>query len=448
MDVFELNIDGLVGPTHHYAGLSQGNLASTANALTPASPRSAALQGIAKMRFLYESGIPQAVLPPHQRPNLSLLSQLGFSGSVSKQLSQAKKQAPELLSAVYSASSMWAANAATVTASIDTADHQVHFTAANLNFNLHRHQEAPFTQKLLKTIFHNSHFFKHHDMLPSSSDTGDEGAANHNKLCESHSSPAIYLYVYGKQALSKKTNKPQPKKYPARQTLEACNILARSHLLNEQQTIFACQNPEVIDKGVFHNDVISVANESLFLLHEFAFYKQNVVINELKDKARFPLKIIEIANKDMSVEDAVKSYFFNSQLISIPDTKEMLLISPRECEQQENIKTIIDQLIEDNTNPICKVKYLDLKQSMRNGGGPACLRLRVPLNQNELKAMHSGVLINESLLTALEQWVNRHYRDELVADDLDDPKFIDEIYCALDELTAILKLGSIYPFQL
>ncbi|MDX2347040.1 MAG: N-succinylarginine dihydrolase, partial [Legionella sp.] len=32
--VYELNLDGLVGPTHHYAGLAYGNTASLAHANT------------------------------------------------------------------------------------------------------------------------------------------------------------------------------------------------------------------------------------------------------------------------------------------------------------------------------------------------------------------------------------------------------------------------------
>lgn len=445
MKVFELNLDGLVGPTHHYAGLSLGNIASAKNAASPSNPQAAALQGIEKMRLLHSMGLKQGLIPPHQRPNLNLLHQLGFKGSPKEQIIKASKQAPELLSAVYSASNMWTANAATVSASSDTADRRVHFTAANLVSNLHRHQEADFSKTVLERIFNNADYFHHHPILPRSTITGDEGAANHNRLCNSHADIGINLFVYGKKALG--ANGPSPKLYPARQTREASEAIARSHQLASERVVFACQNPDAIDQGVFHNDVISVANEQVFLVHQEAFYEQAKLLAELKNKADFPLNIIELSSQQFSVKDAVDTYFFNSQLISLPTTKQMILVAPFECEHHQPVKEAIDGLVSDATNPINAVYYRDLKQSMRNGGGPACLRLRVPLNETELQAMHQGVLVSDDLLNTLDNWVRRHYRTELLASDLADPALIDEVLAALDELSSILKLGSIYPFQ-
>ncbi|WED44495.1 N-succinylarginine dihydrolase [Legionella cardiaca] len=449
MAVFELNLDGLVGPTHHYAGLSAGNLASTTNALSLSNPQAAALQGLAKMRLLHEAGIKQALLPPHQRPNLHLLYQLGFKGSPAQQIQSVYRHAPELLSACYSASSMWAANAATVSASVDTIDNRIHFTAANLISNLHRHQEADFSYYLLKRLFQDSNYFQHHIPLPRTTIIGDEGAANHNRLCANHESPAINLFVYGRRALGGH-NDTGPSKYPARQTLEASQAITRNHLLKPEQVVFACQNPIAIDQGVFHNDVIGVANESVLLIHEDAFINQAEILQELKEKANFPLNIIEIKREQLSITEAVSTYLFNSQLITLPNQggkKLMVLIAPAECEQNYYAKSVIDKLIADDSNPIKTVHYLDLKQSMRNGGGPACLRLRVPLNEIELQAMHQSILINEKLLANLEAWVTRHYRTQLHVDDLADPLFMNECLTALDELSRLLALDSLYPFQ-
>lgn len=437
MTVYELNMDGLVGPTHHYAGLAAGNIASTSNALSASNPQAAARQGLDKMRLLHNLGLKQGIMPPHQRPNLALLRQLGFDSTAAAQSS------PELLSACYSASSMWAANAATVSPSSDTADNKVHFTAANLVSNLHRHQEADFSKKLLQYIFSDSNYFNHHPVLPRSSVTGDEGAANHNRLCHNHTERGIHLFVYGKKALGKDNE--GPVKYPARQTREASEAIVRNHLLDDRQVIFARQNPLAIDQGVFHNDVISVANESLFLVHEQAFYNQAAVLHELRIKAEFPLTIIEITEDQLSIQDAVSSYLFNSQIISLAN--DMLLIAPIECQNNPRVTACIDSLISSPSNPINTVHYLDLKQSMRNGGGPACLRLRIPLKEQELSAMHQGVLVTNQLLDVLDQWVLKHYRTELAVADLIDPHLITENFQALDELTQILKLGSIYPFQ-
>jgi succinylarginine dihydrolase len=446
VQVYELNIDGLVGPTHHYAGLSAGNLASTSNALRGSNPQEAARQGLEKMRLLHNLGLKQALFPPHQRPNLHLLYQLGFTGTSFQQVSKAFSVAPELLSAAYSASSMWAANAATVSASADCKDNRVHFTAANLISNLHRHQEADFSKQLLQYLFKDETHFKHHPVLPKSLVTGDEGAANHSRLCASHSQSGINFFVYGKQALNLKTSPEAPVKYPARQTLEASRSIARAHCLNSQQVVFACQNPAAIDQGVFHNDVIAVANESVLLVHEQAFKNQKHVLRELQDKATFELNIIEISTRRLTVADAVATYLFNSQLLSLPDGS-MALIAPIECETNAQVKTLIDEIISDSHNPIKQAYYLNLKQSMRNGGGPACLRLRVPLNENELKAMHQGILITDALLDKLDKWVVRHYRTHLHANDLADSALIDETFLALDELSRLLDLGSIYPFQ-
>ena len=445
MSIYELNIDGLVGPTHNYAGLAAGNVASINNALSSSNPQAAALQGLEKMRLLLSMGLKQGIIPPHQRPNLHLLDQLGFHGRPEEQIGKAFKVAPELLNACYSASSMWTANAATVSASTDTQDKKVHFTAANLVSNLHRHHEADFSQQILVHLFANPNYFMHHLILPKSTVTSDEGAANHNRLAKSHNDPGLNFFIYGKKAMS--ANSIGPKLYPARQTREASEAVARNHLLDPSKLVFACQNPNAIDKGIFHNDVISVANEFVYLIHEEALHEQTGVIEELRNKADFPLTVIEIKSAQMSLEEAVQTYFFNSQLITLPNTKEMILIAPIECQNHERIKTCIDELIRDNSNPISKIYYLDLKQSMRNGGGPACLRLRVPLNEIELAAMHQGVIVNNTLLDTLEEWVIKHYRTDLKIAELIDPNLISEVFFALDELTQILKLGSIYPFQ-
>lgn len=439
MQTYELNIDGLVGPTHHYAGLSVGNIASTNNALTIANPAAAALQGIQKMRLLHQLGIKQAVMPPQPRPNIALLRQLGFNGTPAQIVKQAKKDAPDFLSACYSASSMWTANAATIAPSSDTFDKRVHFTPANLISHMHRHQEAPYSQLLLQQIFADKTHFHHHLPLPSTLMTRDEGAANHTRLCQSHGEKGIHLFIYNQQMLPIGNQAPLPTRYPARQTREASEAIARAHQLNPNQVVFAQQNPLVVDQGVFHNDVIAVGNESIFLVHEDAFQNQREVLEALKVKSNNRLNVIEVSHGQVSVTDAVSSYLFNSQLVTLPN-QTMALIAPAECEVMTSTKRFIDHLLASPDNPISSVYYLDLKQSMRNGGGPACLRLRVVLTEQQLAAMHQGVLVNETLLDKLEECINQHYRTELQANDLDDPALIEESSRALDALNIILKL--------
>jgi succinylarginine dihydrolase len=434
MSIYELNLDGLVGPTHHYAGLAYGNKASMAHAHTTSNPAEAARQGLEKMRLLHQLGIKQAVLPPQLRPNLKLLHTLGFTGDITQQLNQAKKHNPRALSAAFSASSMWAANAATVTPSSDTKDQRVHFTTANLVDHLHRHQEADTSKKLFEQIFSDATHFVHHDILPKTPDYNDEGAANHNRLAKTHDAPGLYIFVYDRDEKSPHTH------FPARQTLAASQAIARQHTLTTHQALFIAQNPKAIDAGVFHNDVISLANASVFLVHQDAFLEQADFLKQLQQHANFDLNIIQINRDEISLEEAVKTYLFNAQLVTLPDTANMALIAPIECQTSKSVSAFIDNLVLDAHNPIQAVHYVALKQSMRNGGGPACLRLRVLLTEAELGAMHQGILITHDLLDTLDAHITQHYRTALCLDDLADPRLVDEAAAAHEALMKMLGL--------
>ena len=157
----EANADGLIGPTHSYAGLSPGNLASSLNKGEASNPRAAVLQGLDKMKTLADLGLPQFVLPPHERPNIPFLRSLGFTGSDKAVLERAWRDAPSFAAAACSASPMWAANAATVTPSADAADGRVHFTPANLHTNLHRSLEHRQTKRALDALFPDASLMLH-----------------------------------------------------------------------------------------------------------------------------------------------------------------------------------------------------------------------------------------------------------------------------------------------
>ncbi|MDK8463149.1 N-succinylarginine dihydrolase [Marinobacter sp. SS13-12] len=440
----EANFDGLVGPTHNYAGLSWGNVASKSNVRSVSNPKEAALQGLAKMKRLADRGYVQGVLPPHERPHIPTLRALGFSGSESDILRAVVKQSPSILAAVSSASTMWTANAATVSPSADTADHRVHFTPANLSAKFHRSIEHAVTGRALKSIFSDESWFAHHPALPSVSQFGDEGAANHTRLCAGYGEPGVELFVYGQIAFNEKA--PAPRLYPARQTLEASQAIARLHGLKDSRVVFAQQNPKAIDAGVFHNDVIAVGNGNTLFYHELAFLDEETVLADIRSRLTgAELEAVRVSSEQVPLEDAVASYLFNSQLLNTPDG--MMLAVPGECREIASVSRYLDELV-DNEGPITSVEVFDVKQSMRNGGGPACLRLRVVLNDDELKAMHHGVLLTDALYERLTTWVEAHYREELSQDDLGDPMLLDEVRKALDELTGILGLGSIYDFQL
>jgi succinylarginine dihydrolase len=439
MNAKEFNFDGIVGPTHNYAGLSHGNLASTRNKLAVSNPRAAALEGLAKMWQLHEMGVPQAVLPPHERPHVPTLRRLGFSGSDTQVIERAHQHDPALLAACSSASAMWTANAATVSPSADTADGRVHFTPANLGGLLHRSIETATTVRILRAIFADSTAFAHHDPLPVTPALGDEGAANHSRMCTSHGEAGIEIFVYGRSALD--SSSPAPNRFPARQTREASQAIARLHGLLPDRTVFLQQNPAAIDSGAFHNDVVAVCYRDVLFFHELAYAQPIEGMLDWFGRAR---RLIQVPASAVPLEDAIASYLFNSQLIESA-SGEIILIAPIECSE---IASVRDYLRSGATSPtIADIRFVDVRQSMRNGGGPACLRLRVVLTDAERARVHAKVFLDLALQTTLQAWVRKHYREELAAKDLADPQLLLEGRAALDELTGILGIGAVYEFQ-
>ena len=445
----EFNFDGLVGPTHNYAGLSPGNLLSAKHALMIAHPRAAALQGIAKMRHLMSLGIPQGVLPPQPRPALPFLKELGHVGDDQAILGELSRNEPGILSTAMSASSMWTANAATVTPSSDTADGRVHMTPANLTTLLHRSIEAEQTTRILRSIFHDARHFKVHDPLPGATALADEGAANHTRFAMKHGRKGIGFFVYGRMGLeSGASDARSERRFSGRQTYEASRAIARSHGLGDEGVVFACQSPEAIDAGVFHNDVIAVGNENILLYHELAFVDSNEVLTNLRAKLAasgcdefIPLCV---QKEELTLEDAAECYLFNSQLVSLPDGHgAMALVVPSDCEDHPRARRVLDRLLAEQ-NPIERVDFIDVRQSMRNGGGPACLRLRVTLTEEEARAIHPGVIMTPGLADRLEGWIERNYRESLAPADLMDDGLLREGRVAFAELEEILDLKIIH----
>lgn len=446
----EVNFDGLVGPTHNYSGLAHGNIASATHRGLVSNPREAALQGLAKMKALHDAGFAQGVLPPQPRPAIEMLDRLGFTGTPAEKLAAAQVADPAIVRAISSAAAMWTANAATITPSFDAPDARMHFTAANLQSSFHRAIEAPTTARVLRAIFADADRFAHHEPLPATPAFADEGAANHTRLCAAYDAPGIHLFVYGRDGLDRgEASQPGSKRFTARQTLEASQAVARQHGLDVAQSVFARQSAEAIDAGVFHNDVIAVGNGPVLLYHETAFADEDAVLAELREKMSArgaTLCPVRVTGGAVSLADAVATYLFNSQLLTRADGA-MIVIVPAECRRHPAVAAELDRIVADNANPIAEYRAYDVKQSMDNGGGPACLRLRVVLSAAEHAVMNQRALLNDDRHAELVAWVERHYRDRLAIDDLADPHLIDETRTALDELTELLGLGSIYPFQ-
>lgn len=431
----EINFDGLIGPTHNYAGLSHGNVASELHQNQTSYPKKGALQGLAKMRSVASLGVPQFFLPPIDKPNFGLLHELGFSGSESDMIRECAKSNPTLLTSVYSAASMWTANAGTVTPSADSSDGKLHFTPANLSRTWHRAFDHSQMHSVMSQIFSNADRFTIHQALPAPHAISDEGAANHTRLCKSHGDEGLHLFVFGFDPFNRDLAAPQ--KFPARQSRLASESIARRHGIRNRMLVQ--QTPTAIDAGVFHNDVISVGNENVLLMHEQSFLDQPLVIKHIREffeSRGCPFFPVEFSDADLPIQDAIGSYFFNSQIITRPDGK-MTLICPQEVEETETAAKCAQQLVDDEC-PIDEVRYFDLRQSMNNGGGPACLRLRVVVTEEELALLDSTYRLDDAKAERLGNWIESHYRESLTLDDLKDPVLATESARAMNELKQIL----------
>jgi succinylarginine dihydrolase len=439
----EVNFDGIVGPVHNYAGLSYGNVASASNKGNVANPLEGVLQGLDKAQHLRGLGMTQGVLPPHDRPHLATLRAHGFTGSDAEIVTKAWKENPALIRNVTSSATMWTANAATISPSPDTADGRTHFTAANLAAMYHRSIEGETTSRILQVMFPEGDRFAHHGPLEGGTHMGDEGAANHNRFCAEYGEAGVALYVYGRDAFGNSADL----KFPGRQTKEASQAVARQHGTAADKTLFVKQNPAAINAGAFHNDVVAVSNKDTFFYHQYAFENPAALQKDIQAAmGDVEMSFVEVPDAKVPLADAVKSYLFNSQLISTPGDDGMRLILPIEVAETPSTKAFVDEMLASG-GPITAADYLDVRQSMRNGGGPACLRLRVALSEADEAAIGSNSVLDDVLVDTLRVWAKKHYRDRLMPDDLGDPKLMEECFAALDELTQILKLGSVYDFQ-
>ena len=415
MAIAEINFDGIIGPSHNYAGLSLGNLASARHAGEVSQPRAAALQGIDKMRANLALGLTQGLFVPQPRPARAWLAELGTTIEAAQ---------PELAANAMSASAMWAANAATVSPAPDTADGRCHLTVANLRTMPHRSHEWMATLAQLKLAFANSAFAVHG---PVPAAFGDEGAANHMRLTAGHGEPGIELFVYGR------TGGP----FPARQHVEASQAVARRHRLDPARTLFIEQSEEAIAAGAFHNDVVAVANERVLFAHAKAFADREGTMAAIQQAMR-DVEIVEVSDSDVPIADAIQSYLFNAQLVTPPDGA-MTLVAPTECRDTPSVKAWIDRHLASN-GAIRRVEFVDVRQSMANGGGPACLRLRVACDPD---LVDPRFLVDEAKLDRLASVIAGHWPEQIATDELQRPTLLDTVERARAALLEALDLEAL-----
>ena len=411
----EINFDGIVGPSHNYAGLSPGNLAATANAGNVARPRAAALQGIAKMRANLALGLVQGVLLPHPRPDHAWLGALHSDYAAAD---------AHLRARALSASAMWAANAATVSPPADTMDGRCHLSVANLVTMPHRSHEWPATLAQLRVAFADPAFAVHG---PVPAPFGDEGAANHMRLAPAHDAPGVEVFVYGDGGGP----------FPARQHVEASRAVARAHTLDPARTLFVQQSPEAIAAGAFHNDVVAVANERVLLAHEQAFADRDGFYAALR-RSLPEVEIVEVPAAEVGLADAIGSYLFNAQLVTPADGQQTLIV-PGEARDNPRVWRWIERHLAGN-GPIRRVHVVDVRESMANGGGPACLRLRVACDPARVDPRF---LVDDGRLDRIAGVIERHWPEEIAADAIGDPALIARIEAARHALLDAMDLSEL-----
>ena len=433
----EVNFDGLVGPSHHYGGLGVGNVASLKSQNKTSYPKAGALQGLEKMRAVAELGVPQFFLPPCRRPNIQWLRGLGFAGSDADVLKAVAETDASLLSAAYSSAFMWTANAATVTPSADSGDGRLHLSVANLCSNLHRQQEASERYEQLNAVFGDDPKTVIHLPLPNAYPLRDEGAANHMRLAadsnddagSSRAGRGLHVFVDGDAAVSG---------FRGRQGRQCSAAIARRHTLSEDQVFLLHQHPDAIAAGVFHNDVIATSHQSLLIHHERAFLDADEELKRLEEMFRqsFGKKLLRVVvtQDELSLKEAVATYLFNSQIVT-NTLGTFTLICPENCERSSAAKELVKGWLADAENPIGEVRYLPLDQSMANGGGPACLRLRVQLTPRQLASLPMKYCINDNSAERIAAWIEKWYPESLSLTDLVNIEFAKHCRAALDDLS-------------
>jgi succinylarginine dihydrolase len=416
MALTEINFDGIIGPSHNYAGLSPGNIASANNAGAVSQPRAAALQGLEKMRANLRLGLAQGFFMPLDRPNN------GWLATLATDMAHAD---PHIRAAAFSASAMWAANAATVSPAPDTADGKCHLSVANLLTMAHRSHEWSGTLAQLKLAFADEAHFAVHDPVPPP--YGDEGAANFMRLCLTHAQPGLEIFVYGKSGGP----------FPARQHVEASKAIARAHRLDPERTLFIQQSELAIAAGAFHNDVVAVANERVLFTHEQAFEHPELAYAAIRKKMP-EVEIVIVPADRVSLTDAVQSYLFNAQLVTLHDGT-MALILPTEAQANNNVWNWLQEHVAGN-GPIRSLVPVDVRQSMANGGGPACLRLRVVADPN---AVDPRFMAEEGRLDRMAEVIGTQWPESISPEQLGDPALIAQMQKARAALLSTCDLEEL-----
>jgi succinylarginine dihydrolase len=304
----------------------------------------------------------------------------------------------------------------------DTADGKCHLTVANLRTMPHRSHEWPNTYAQCALAFGDSAHFAVHQPVPAA--FGDEGAANHMRLATKHGDPGIEIFVYGVSGGP----------FPARQHIEASKAVARLNRLDPKRSLFAQQSEEAIAAGAFHNDVVAVANERVLFAHELAFADKDALVAAC-ERLVPGFDYVEVPAAEVPLEDAIRSYLFNAQLVTPPDGQQTLIV-PSEARETPTVWRWIERHVAGN-GPIRRVEVVDVRQSMANGGGPACLRLRIVADP---ATVDPRFIVDGAKLDQIAKVISDHWPEQIHHEELQRPSLIADIERARAALLEALDL--------
>ena len=247
------------------------------------------------------------------------------------------------------------------------------------------------------------------------------------RLGPAHDAPCVEVFVYGVAGGG----------FPARQHVEASRAIARLHGLDPALTLFVAQSEDAIAAGAFHNDVVAVANEHVLFAHEQAFADKAGFYAALREMLP-EVEIVEVPAAVVSLADAIRSYLFNAQLVTLPEGG-MALILPEEARETPAVWTWLEEMVKGN-GPIRRLCVVDVRQSMANGGGPACLRLRVVADP---ATIDHRFLVDEAKLDRLAAIVSANWPERIAPTDLLDPALPPAVEAARRALCKALELSEL-----
>ena len=454
-EAIEVNFETLPGPTYTYPSWvppHSGNITVRIGTAMVGSPRRAARESLAKAASLMRLGAVQACLPPLMRPNLGLLRRLGVLRDqalidapdcdvLARCLTDAAVSAWREVLFAFAPAGLWVANWATVSPSADTMDGRVHVTPANRAAVLYRAIEANECYHILHQVFFNPRHFVVHDPLPGAYELADEGAANHMRLTVRHGAKGINVFVYGRTGFD--VPDPAPHFLP-RQTRLASEAVARLHGLDPDTTVLLQQHPASIHAGCFHNDLIATSHCDILLYHELAFSGGPTAVEPLhrafsRANGGAPLRSIMISSDEISLDEARRSCLFNSQIVTTRDGR-AVLVAPDACRYVPGARRWLQGIHEGHNHLFQDVAYVRIPSSMRNGGGPACLRLRVALTQDQIGAISRTILLDFAMLRELRRFVDLEYPDRLTESMFLEADFLRKCFETTRQLYALLGL--------